>query len=1017
MRRNALTLLIIMLVVTVFIEAATTGKLAVRVRDNSGRPLEFVNIVVSQGNQRITGSQTNAKGTAIIINIPPGLYTVKFSLIGYDTVVYSDVKIIVDQTTTLAPTLNKSGYEMKAVTVTATEDKVDKNRIGSARNIEMNIITDAAVSDVSDIVALQAGVTNIGGELHIRGGRTNEVNFTVDGMSVSDPVDGGATLQVDTDAIKDMKVMTGGFPAEYGNAQSGVINIVTKDGDPYFSGKVEYNTDHLIWEGRNSDVLKLAIGGPVLPFASQTLKEKFTFYLNGAGEWLDGRLKDYYISDPNSDFSYNGRSLIDADYPVYDPYAGRDNILGIDIGNRNFNSYNVNLKTKYAIKPGQVTTFAVRGDRSLNYPFNEYAGENRWRYALQHFMEDETNQRQFVGTYDYVINDKMNVKVKASYYQKDSYVGPKGIDRDSYMFMTIDPNDIPEDYAQRVALGDYGFSSIDANGDGIYDYGFLPVDYWEYRLESVEEPRSIPNYLPPGTLYNKFIDDNTKTISSRADFEWQINDTHMAKTGLEIIKHTIKKNQLENFLNIDEKRRVKFLNSIYDIKTFDLANYVDANEDSYLDDEYIPEGVYAIYSTEAVPTSTSDLVPIYKPEDYYAAAKAAAGKRDGYKAEPWQMAYYLQDQMEWEGMIVNAGLRFDLWYLGTKYYVAQDDGSYDLREFDKSDLWQLMISPRLGVSHPITDKDVLRFAYNYQNQLPQMKYIFTSKTPEDAYGAESTISVGNPSLEPQITVTYEVGFSHQISDDYVLDLTAYYKNLYNYVNTKKERSEIEQTVYWYKYYSDDYGSARGIDMQIEKLLSNFNTWTFAYSLAWAQGNSSATIIQDESTNLREFPLDWDIRHNISANFTFRIAPGEEYFIPFTDFILPLDDISFNINWSYASGTPYTPQNPDSGHDLDTNSKRMDSTQQTNLKITKGFILSNKMNIKIFAEVENLFKNKNVIDVYQKTGSYWWNGDQIEETNLPGYVYPEVYYTHYLASDNPLFYNDFRGVTLGISFNF
>ena len=215
----------------------------------------------------------------------------------------------------------------------------------------MSIVTDAAVSDVADIVALQAGVTNVGGELHIRGGRSNEINYTIDGMSVTDPVDGGATLQVDTDAIKDMKVMTGGFPAEYGNAQSGVINIVTKDGDPFFSGKVEYNTDHLIGDGRNTDVVKLAIGGPVLPFASQEMKEKFTFYLNGAGEWLDGRLKDYYISDPNGDYTLNGRSLIDADYPIYNPYTGRDKILGIDIGNRNYNSYNINLKTKYAFKP------------------------------------------------------------------------------------------------------------------------------------------------------------------------------------------------------------------------------------------------------------------------------------------------------------------------------------------------------------------------------------------------------------------------------------------------------------------------------------------------------------------------------------------------------------------------------------------------------------------------------------------------------------------------------------------
>jgi hypothetical protein len=206
-------------------------------------------------------------------------------------------------------------------------------------------------------------------------------------------------------------------------------------------------------------------------------------------------------------------------------------------------------------------------------------------------------------------------------------------------------------------------------------------------------------------------------------------------------------------------------------------------------------------------------------------------------------------------------------------------------------------------------------------------------------------------------------------------------------------------------------------MQIEKMLSNFNTWSLAYSLAWAQGNSSYTVIQDETTNLREFPLDWDIRHNISANFTFRIARGEEFFIPFTNFILPLDDFSANINWAYASGAPYTPQSYESGQELDTNSKRMPSTQQTNLRITKGFLLSNKINIKVFAEVENLFKNRNILNVYPKTGNYYWNGAQIEETNIPGFVYPEVYYVNSLASKNPLYYNDFRGLTLGFSFNF
>jgi hypothetical protein len=80
--------------------------------------------------------------------------------------------------------------------------------------------------------------------------------------------------------------------------------------------------------------------------------------------------------------------------------------------------------------------------------------------------------------------------------------------------------------------------------------------------KGVVEPRPIPGLSSPGTLYTKFIDDNTKTISSRADFEWQINETHMAKTGLEIIKHNIKKNQLENFLSVDEKRRVKYFKPV-----------------------------------------------------------------------------------------------------------------------------------------------------------------------------------------------------------------------------------------------------------------------------------------------------------------------------------------------------------------------------------------------------------------------------------------------------------------------
>jgi hypothetical protein len=415
--------------------------------------------------------------------------------------------------------------------------------------------------------------------------------------------------------------------------------------------------------------------------------------------------------------------------------------------------------------------------------------------------------------------------------------------------------------------------------------------------------------------------------------------------------------------------------------------------------------------TEAV----SDLVPIYKTMDYYNAAKAAAVSAMVIPPNLGRWLILPPRQMEWEGMIVNAVLRFDFWYLGSSYQSCRRRQIAD-REFSKKDRFQMMVSPRLGVSHPITDRDVLRFAYNYQNQLPQMQYIFTSKTPEDANLSDVAITVGNPKLEPQITVTYEVGLSHQLSDDYVLDMTAYFKNLYNYVSTLRERKPGEESVSWYRYISEDYGSARGIDVQLEKLLSNFNTWSIAYSLAWAQGNNSETLVQDENTSLREFPLDWDVRHNASINYTFRIGRGEEYFVPFTDYILPLDDFSANINWSFVSGSPYTPQSTEGNAFLDTNSKRKDPTNQANARLTKGFVLPGGSSFRVFLDIENLFKTKNVNRVYPRTGSAYEDGEDLED-DLVDYVYPEVEYTYGLSIQNPAYVNNYRGVTLGVSFNF
>ena len=541
---------------------------------------------------------------------------------GYAPYEISGVRINVDETRTVNIQLVSQTIQMEAVTVKAEEQMVTKDRSGSGKSLTSDQISEIAVTDIQGVIAMQAGVTQKGGELFVRGGRANEVNFTVDGMSVSDPVDGGSALTVDMDAVADMKVITGGLTAEYGNAQSGMVNIVSKDGTHIYEGKIEGISDHVIPGGfqANYDELKFALGGPVIPFASEDFKRRFTFFLNGAGAWTDSRYRKYFKNNPNDDLLY----ISSADYATYDPYKDRDKKLGFEIGNRNYNDYNVNLKVKYQFSPMSNLTLAVRGDRSYYTPFS-----HSWKYALQHYLESETRQQQVMLTYDLTIGTKANLKIKFSDFEKTTTQNPRGIQKDSFIWLdqsNFDPSS-----------ASFGYGTVDEDGDGIYDgQGYHDSSSWVYSIEGLDDDVYISGFIAPGRIWDNFIDDKTATQSFRADYEYQMNEIIGFKTGFEAIKYKIEKNQLGNFLAIDMHR---------------FNNYL------------LQHGV----EFETVEDEDGNPVTYYTAESYTAAAKASSGSRDGYKAEPWQFAYYLQDKMEWEGMIVNAGVRLDFWYLGKEY--------------------------------------------------------------------------------------------------------------------------------------------------------------------------------------------------------------------------------------------------------------------------------------------------------------------------------------------------------------
>jgi outer membrane receptor protein involved in Fe transport len=999
MERKIVFFVLLSFFVSMSLLAQTTGRIAGRVRDQDGNPVAYASVSIDGLGM---GASTDDKGTYIIINIPPGRYDVLCQMMGYQSQRLPSIAVNVNEATVLNINLTRTAVQMDVFRVVETkEELVSATKTSSGRTVTSESIMDLTVTDISDIIAVQAGVSIVDGELHVRGGRSNEVQYTIDGMSVSDPVDGASSLSIDTDAIEVTNVMTGGFPAEYGNAQSGIINIVTKSGDEFYSGKLEFITDHIVTgNDSNSDEIKFAIGGPLLTPAFPNLQKKLTFFLNGGGKWYDTRYKGFYQSNPTEELKY----LVSEEFPNYDPYENRESIAGFDIGdNRNFNDYQLNFKTKYQVNPFQNFTFALRADKSLYDPYF-----HTWKYALAHTPRVNAVQQQYIVTYDHTFNSKTNLKVKGSVFHKQYQESPKGVDRDNYFWVDGNWADYDGSYASKLQhITENPVLYLTENGV----IGATKEIPWEF-IDSAGNARAVTDFVRPGSIWGTYVDDENKIFNFRADLEYQLNLIHNFKTGLELIKHYIRKDQQFNPWVVDNFRYEKYLRD----KATPIFSF--AQDDVF----YIIDPVTGAIADSIVFQADTDF---YSAQDRFNATIVAAGEVDGYEANPWQAAYYIQDSMQWEGMNVNAGLRFDFWYLGKDYEKFQNDGTSEYVEFKKSDRFQMMLSPRLGISHPISETTVLHFAYNYQNQLPQMQYIFTSKSPLDAITSDQQIVIGNPSLEPQITVTYEVGLQKQLSEYYVLDIATYYKNIYNYVNTQKvylqsdgslipfTEDPADKSTEMYRYISEDYGSAKGIDLNIQRLLANFISGSAAYSLGWAQGNNSNAVLQNEATSLREFTLDWDIRHTFNFNLTFRVGKQEDWYLPFTDVVFPMDDFSINFSYDVSSGKPYTPFSA-ANKPLETNSERLKYYEMASMRFSKRISFGTTTNMRLYMNIQNLFNRRNELFVYPRTGSPYYDGADLSAGGS-SFVSEELQYIHDLRTNHPGNISNGRTYTFGLAF--
>lgn len=259
------------------LNAGTTGKIAGYVKDvESGDPLPGVNIIIGGTTM---GAATDLEGYYVILNVPPGSYSLTATMIGYQKSVVTNVRVSIDLTSSVDFNLGTEVLDLgDEVVITAERPLVIKDLTSSEAHVDAERIKNLPVQEVSEVLSLQSGVTvDRDGGIHIRGGRSSEVAYWVDGVSVTDVYDGALSVQVENESVQELQVISGTFNAEYGQAMSGIINIVTKEGGGNyhlnisgFSGDYLSNNDKIFYNIRDNNLfantnVQTSLDGPV-PF-------------------------------------------------------------------------------------------------------------------------------------------------------------------------------------------------------------------------------------------------------------------------------------------------------------------------------------------------------------------------------------------------------------------------------------------------------------------------------------------------------------------------------------------------------------------------------------------------------------------------------------------------------------------------------------------------------------------------------------------------------------------------------
>ncbi len=897
-----------------------SGKIAGRVTDQSnGEPLPGVNVVIEGTTQ---GSATDVEGYYVILNVLPGTYDLRATFIGYTPEVVQGVRVKIDQTTTVDVSLGQEAIGIAEVVVTAARPVVEVDVSNSRSSISAEEIEQLPVSDVRGAIGLQAGILN---GLDIRGSGSDEISFMVNGLTLRDSRDNSPFTIISLSSIQEVQVQTGGFNAEYGNVQSGIVNVVTKEGSPD-----RYSVDAIV---RYSPPAQKHFGPMANDFNAYWIRPfvdpEVAFTGTESGAWDQFTQAQYARfegwnsvaqalledDDPTNDLSPEGlqraflwqhRKPFEVTEPDYDIDVGIGGpIPGLQrtgarprffaTFRREQDMYVLPLHTDKYLEwsaHGKLT-FDVGAGKKLSLEYlqgkQEGTGSSRagqpglFRSASSiaadlsrvSFIESRTfstdywgpsrvNTRLVGGKFTHALSASTFYEVQGQYFSRDYFSAPGRARNDSTAAVIIGGVAFDE--------SPYGFQSKPTNGVNGFRTGV--------GMSNSRDTSFVATWLIRADLTSQL----TRIVQGKAGIEFEVTDSQI------------------NYGSVDA---------------------------------FLPSG----------------------------------RTRSVWDRTPRRGALYGQTKLEFKGMIANVGLRLDYFHAGGDWWVFEPfESAFSARLAAAIDTLVAQeptdriftLSPRLGVSFPVTSSSKLYFNYGHFRQLPDPNNIFLFRE-ETLTGA--IVRLGDPNNPLPKNVAYELGFEQAVFDQFLVKAAGYYKDqsLQPRVVEFTSRDgasnyEVSQPV--------AYGDIRGFELTLAK---NRGAWVRGFInytyMVESSGYFGLDELKENPTEQRLFEASDVERRRQQQRPVPRpygrlnlIVETPSNFGPLWGNVRPLSDWRVSLLGFWRAGFPLTWAGGGGAPAGALNNLRFRDTWDFELRISKDFVLAGNR-AQFFVDVENLFNRK------------------------------------------------------------